>query len=140
MNFGKLAKIAEYNILTQSGIAVTPDQLGLKATDLSGSIPGISSITGGTSSFNNVLSNMQMPTPPTPPADPTDAAAEAKYNQELLAYNQQIYTQNQQMMQQMMRQMSQMQFSSMQASNNSSSSSSTSNSVDGISMDSSPDI
>ncbi len=43
---------------------------------------------------------LQVPTPPTPPSDPADLAAQKKYNDSLLAYNQQFQTYHTEVMKQ----------------------------------------
>ena len=102
MDFGKAFKIFQFNILQQSGIAVTPEQFGLKPD----AIPGF-----GGNNFSNVLGQLsgKAPTAPTPPEDPSDLEAQAEFNKEMVAYNQKLYAQNQQFLRQIMFQMSQLQ-------------------------------
>ena len=84
MQIDKIFKQIQYNLLTQSGVAVAPEQLGLKSSEIY-------------SPFNQFIgqstpgaSNSALPEPPTPPADPNDVAAQNKYQQEMAEYNQQI--------------------------------------------------
>ena len=140
MNFGKALKMVEFNLLQQSGIQVTPEQLGIKPGDMAANaLGGLGSSTG---SFASVLGGLKMPTPPTPPADPANMAQQDKYNRELLAYNQQMFTQNQQFFRQMMMQMSQLQQASFRQNSQPTSASSigSSFSATGGILDSSPDI
>jgi hypothetical protein len=105
MNFSKAFKVFQLNILRQSGIAVTPQQLGLKSDPIADL--QAKNATGG---FGNILSNLggakglTPPVPPTPPANATDPAAQAKYQQELLAYQNNFQIYNQRFMQLMLSQ------------------------------------
>jgi hypothetical protein len=122
MKLNAIWKMVQYNLLTQAGINVTPEQLGIKpnaANNASG---------GANSPFNRLLNGQNggvgaMPTPPTPPADMTDAAAVAKYNQDLLTYNQQFQQYQLRMMQMMNQRFLQMQQAIQQAARNNASSS-----------------
>lgn len=107
MDFGKALKVFQFQLLQQAGITVTPEQLGLKPD----AIPGFGGGLNGSGSFANVLGQVsgKMPTAPTPPEDPSNVEAQAKFNREIVAYNQQLYTQNQHMLRQIMLQMSQLQ-------------------------------
>lgn len=99
MNIGKVFKLVQFNLLTHGGVAVTPDQLGLKPEDV-GQASGLS--------FDQVLrqqgipgtagAQQAFPKPPTPPADPADTEAQAKFNQEMVAYNQRLFAMNQQLL------------------------------------------
>lgn len=124
MSFGKSLKIFQYNLLRQSGVMVTPQQVGLK-TDPFAAIQAKSA----SSMFGNVLgqvgangyggaysTGMSVPVPPTPPADPADAAAQAKYQQDLLTYQSNFQLYNQRFMQLLLNQMSNMQMAMQRAS------------------------
>lgn len=140
MNFSQSIKIFEFNLLRQSGVVVTPQQVGLKtdpfaalqarsASSLFGNV--LNNINGGNLTSSTALSTaMTPPILPTPPADPTNAAAQAKYQQALLTYQSNFQIYNQRFMQLMLNQMSNMQMSMQQSSaaqaNNSSSSNSSS--------------
>ncbi len=131
MNFGKAVKVFQLQILKNAGVQVTPQQFGLKSdpiADLQASRVN--------TSFSNVLGGLSVPTPPTPPTDLTDTAAQAKYQQDLLAYNNNFQLYNQRMMQMMMSQFQTMQQSlvAMQQnnSNNASASSASSDSATGV--------
>jgi hypothetical protein len=107
MKFTQALKVFELNILRQSGIMVTPQQLGLK-TDPIADLQA----KNAQSSFDGILGKMMggvtsltPPTPPTPPADPNDAAAQAKYQQDVLAYQQSSQLYNQRLMQMMLQQL-----------------------------------
>ncbi|HEY9687504.1 MAG TPA: hypothetical protein V6C52_11055 [Coleofasciculaceae cyanobacterium] len=107
MDFTQALKVFELNILRQSGIMVTPQQLGLK-TDPIADLQA----KNAQSSFDGILGKMMggttaltPPTPPTPPADPNDAAAQAKYQQDVLAYQQSSQLYNQRLMQMMLQQL-----------------------------------
>jgi isopenicillin N synthase-like dioxygenase len=111
MSFGTIMKLFQYNILSQSGIAVTPQQLGLKPEQVS-AMAGLAGGNATTSSpFSQFLGtqNANLPTAPTAPEDPADTAAQAKFNQEMVAYNQQMQAYNQRMMQMLLQQFNLMQ-------------------------------
>lgn len=131
MNFGKAVKVFQLQILKNSGVAVTPQQLGLKSDP----IADLQAKTAS-NSFSSVLGGLTVPTPPTPPTDLSDTAAQAKYQQDLLTYNHNFQLYNQRVMQLMMNQFQTMQQSlaSIQQNNtnSSSSSSTTSTSVSGV--------
>ncbi len=126
MNLGYALKVFQLNLLRQSGIAVTPQQVGLKSEPVAQNqqIPGMN----GT--FGNILQGLNGGqqtaelTPPTPPSDPTDLKALTKYNQDLVAYQQQYQARTQQMMQMILMRMSAMQQSMSQQQNSSANSSS----------------
>lgn len=143
MNFNQSLKIFEFNLLRQSGVVVTPQQVGLKtdpfaavqANGLFGNV--LNNLNGNSLSSSTALTSaMTPPVLPTPPADPTNAAAQAKYQQDLLTYQSNFQIYNQRFMQLMLNQMSNMQMSmqraSMAQSSNSSSSGSSSSSSDGL--------
>jgi hypothetical protein len=136
MSFGKTFKIFELNILRQSGMAITPQQVGLKndpiadlqaknATSLFGNV--LNQL-GGTSLTNNtaLATALTAPVPPTPPADSTDTAAQAKYQQALLTYQSSFQVYNQRFMQLLLNQISNLQLSIRNSAAQSSSSSSSS--------------
>lgn len=100
MRFSTLLKAFEYSILNQGGVSITPEQLGLKVKNPN--FPGTGSSTGLSGGFSSFLNQAQnglvsgalptAPTPPTPPADPANTVEQAKYQQELVAYNQKFQT------------------------------------------------
>lgn len=100
MNFGYALKVFQYNILRQSGISVTPQQVGLKSDPFAQyqQIPGMSSFNGVMQSLGG-QTNTPALSPPTPPTDMTNMEAVTQYNQELLAYQRSTQAHNQQMMQ-----------------------------------------
>lgn len=104
MNFGKAFKVFQLQILKSSGMAVTPQQFGLKSDP----VADLQAKTT-TSSFSKVLGGLNPPAPPTPPSDPADSAAQAKYQQELLVYNNNFQLYNQRVMQLMLNQFQAMQ-------------------------------
>lgn len=119
MNFGTAFKVFQLQLLKQSGMAVTPQQLGLKSdpvADLQAK--------NATGSFGNVLGGLSLPVLPTPPADVTDVAAQAKYQADLLKYNNSFQAYNQRLMMMLLNQMQAMQqtMASMQKNSKSSSS------------------
>lgn len=104
MNFGTAFKVFQLQVLKQSGMAVTPQQLGLKSdpvADLQAK--------NATGSFGNVLGGLSLPVPPTPPADVADTAAQAKYQADLLKYNNSFQAYNQRLMMMLLNQMQAMQ-------------------------------
>lgn len=118
MNFDKSFKVFELNVLRQSGIMVTPQQVGLSSDPLAqvqlngaSSLFGnmLSQMNGSNGLTNSSLLSLTPPVAPTPPSNPSDTAAETKYQQDMVVYqnNMQIY--NQRMMQLMLNQMSSMQ-------------------------------
>lgn len=107
---GNVLKVFQYQLLQQGGVAVTPEQLGLKFDPNTVAAQG----TSGNSAFSQALGalsgqNNALPTPPTAPEDASDAAAQAEYNTAMTTYNQKMAAYNNQMMQRMM-----MQFAAMQ--------------------------
>ncbi len=113
MKFSEAFKVFQLNLLRQAGIAVTPDQLGLKRDPIADM-----QAKSANSAFDNILGKTAgagsasfgtPPAPPTPPADPTDAAAQSKYQQELLAYQQSLQAYNQRFMQMMLQQFNMLQ-------------------------------
>jgi len=112
MNFSKAFKVFELNMLRQSGITVTPQQVGLKSDPIADL-----QAKNTTGAFGSLLNQMGLntmqsltpPVPPTPPGDPNDAAAQAKYQQALLSYQSSFQVYNQRFMQLMMQQMQAMQ-------------------------------
>lgn len=115
MNFTEAFKVFELNILRQSGVTVTPQQLGLKSDPIA-DLQAKSALSQN-GSFGNILGKLGAnslqgltpPTPPTPPADPTDTAAQAKYQQDLLTYQNSFQVYNQHFMQLMLMQFQQLQ-------------------------------
>jgi cell division septum initiation protein DivIVA len=124
MNLTKAIKVFELNILRQSGITLTPQQVGLKSDPIADL-----QAQNATSNFSKILGNLgggtslTLPTVPTPPSDSTDTAAQAKYQQQLLTYNQQMQLYNQRYMQLMLNQLQSIQQSISSNSQSSSSSS-----------------
>lgn len=119
MNFGTAFKVFQLQLLKQSGMTVTPQQLGLKSdpvADLQAK--------NATGSFGNVLGGLSLPVLPTPPADVTDAAAQAKYQADLLKYNNSFQAYNQRLMMMLLNQMQAMQQTMASIQKNSKSSSS----------------
>lgn len=107
MNFSKAVKVFELNLLRQSGVAITPQQVGLKSDPIAdlqakNATGTFSSLLGNLSSTS--LQGFTPPVPPTPPSDPTDSAAQAKYQQELLTYQSNFQLYNQRFMQLMVSQ------------------------------------
>lgn len=129
MSFSKAVKIFELNILRQAGVAITPQQVGLKSDPIADL-----QARNSNSVFGTMLSRMGMttPTPPTPPTDLTDTTAVNTYHQELLAYSQNMQMYNQRFMQMMLTQMQNMQQSMMrsQQSQSATSSSTSSSNID----------
>lgn len=112
MNFAKAFKVFELNLLRQSGVAITPQQLGLKSDPIAdlqakNSTGAFSSLLGKIGSGS--LQGFTPPVPPTPPADATDAAAQAKYQQDLLTYQNNFQVYNQRFMQLMLNQIQSLQ-------------------------------
>lgn len=107
MDFGKAFKVFELNILRQSGVVVTPEQVGLKSDP----ILDLQNKNLTNSPFSTMLNRLGMaqPTLPTAPTDTTDTTAMNAYHQELLAYSQNMQLYNQRFMQLMLQQMQQMQ-------------------------------
>lgn len=133
MSFSEAFKVFELNLLRQSGVNVTAEQVGLKTDP----IAALQSKNLTNSPFSMMLSRMGMTTPvaPTLPSDTTDTAAMKTYNQQLVAYNQNMQLYNQRFMQLMLSQMQQMQqtLATNKTSDSSSSASSTSaSSSDGL--------
>ncbi|WP_373531660.1 hypothetical protein [Vampirovibrio sp.] len=126
MSFGKAVKIFQLQILKQSGVNVTPQQLGLKSDPIADL--QAQNLAGG--SFRNVLGGLTPPTPPTPPADLTDSAAQTQYQQDLLAYNNNFQSYNQRMMQLMLQQFQTMQQSLVAMQRNNTNNSSTTDNSD----------
>jgi hypothetical protein len=137
MNFLQAVKVFELNVLRQSGVTITPDQVGLKSdpiadlqaknanTTFSGLLNGLTGTTG----------TLTLPTPPTPPTNLDDKTALLKYQNELLAYNQSSQLYNQRMMQALLTQMQTIQKQALSArstSGSSSDSSSVSSSTLGV--------
>ncbi|MBX2860203.1 MAG: hypothetical protein KTR14_03145 [Vampirovibrio sp.] len=110
MNFGLFAKSIGFSILQNSGIPVTPDQIGIKVTNPE-------ALNGGFGSFLSGNTNTQISGPPTPPEPVTsdDPEEQAKYNEALLAYNQQFQLYNQQMHQLLLQRIQQIQIAQQQA-------------------------
>jgi hypothetical protein len=145
MNLNESFKVFELNLLRQSGVMVTPQQVGLKsdpiaalqaknATGMFGNV--LNQLNGGSNLASNTALSTAMtpPVPPTPPADPANAAAQAKYQQELLAYQSNFQIYNQRFMQLLLNQMSNIQMSirasAAQANNNANNNNSSSSSSD----------
>jgi hypothetical protein len=140
MNIGTFAKAIEFSILRDSGVTVSPDQIGLKVKNpelLGTSFLSVLQQTGAfgkipnTSTATTAYGTPVLPTPPTPPSANASADVQAKYNQDSQTYNQQMQTYNMHMYQMMLsqfnrmqQQMSYAQFQQSQASNNNSASSS----------------
>jgi hypothetical protein len=90
--FGKAVKLLQLGILQDAGVAVSPEQLGLKlskgTTATTGANPFASylqGINGGNlANGNNPLS---MPAAPKPPDNPDDVKAQNLYQQQLATYN-----------------------------------------------------
>lgn len=130
MKFSEAFKVFQLNILRQAGVAVTPQQVGLKSDPIADL-----QAKNVQSSFDNILSRLgggnfqglTAPKPPTPPIDPSDAAANTKYHQEMAAYMQNIQLYNQRFMQLMLQQLQSMQQSMAASRQNDNQSSSTSN-------------
>jgi hypothetical protein len=132
MNFSYALKVFELNVLRQSGVSVTPQQVGLKSDPIADM-----QMKSATSGFSGILGNLTgmstaqaltPPVPPTPPADPTDTAAQTKYQQDLLTYQSNFQVYNQRFMQMLLGQMQSLQQSINYGNQQSSSASSTSSS------------
>ncbi len=117
MNFGTAFKVFQMNLLRQAGVTVTPQQFGLKSDPIADL-----QAKNATGSFSNVLGGLTPPTPPTPPADLTDSAAQTKYRQDLLTYNNNFQVYNQRVMQMMLSQFQSLQQSMAAIQKNNSSS------------------
>jgi hypothetical protein len=111
MNFSTAFKVFELNVLRQVGVSVTPQQVGLKSDPIAdlqakNATSGFSNILGNLSNLGNTAATsatgLTPPVPPTPPADPTDAAAQTKYQQDLLTYQNNFQIFNQRFMQLML--------------------------------------
>jgi hypothetical protein len=122
MNFGTAFKVFQLQLLKQSGMAVTPQQLGLKSDPIADL-----QAKNATGSFGNVLGGLSLPVLPTPPADATDAAAQTKYQADLLKYNNSFQAYNQRLMMMLLNQMQSMQQTMASIQKNSSNSSSSTN-------------
>jgi hypothetical protein len=95
--FNKAIKLLQLGILQDAGVAVTPEQLGLKlskgTTATTGANPfasylqGINGGLGSTSTANGLNNPLSMPVAPKPPDDPTDVKAQNLYQQQLATYN-----------------------------------------------------
>lgn len=139
MQFLQAVKVFEMNVLRQSGITITPDQLGLKSDP----IADLQAKNAATASpFSSLLGTLTgnsttasaLPTPPTPPTDLEDKAAMLKYQQDLLSYNQNYQLYNQRMMQALLQQFQSLQQQQAAATKSASSSSSSSSSSDSASL------
>lgn len=128
MNFGTAFKVFQLQLLKQSGMAVTPQQLGLKSDP----IADLQS-KNAVGSFGNVLGGLSVPVLPTPPADTTDAAAQAKYQADLLKYNNSFQAYNQRLMMMLLNQMQAMQQTMASLQKNSSASSANNSTSDSVS-------
>ncbi|WP_303675012.1 hypothetical protein [Vampirovibrio chlorellavorus] len=104
MNFGTAFKVFQLQLLKQSGMAVTPQQLGLKSDPVADL-----QARNATGSFGNVLGGLNLPVLPTPPTDMTDTAAQTKYQADLLKYNNSFQAYNQRLMMMLLNQMQAMQ-------------------------------
>lgn len=114
MNFQYAFKVFELNTLRQAGVAITPQQVGLKtdpiaALQLKNATQGFGSILGNLNGTTSASLGISPPSPPVPPTDTSDSAAQAKYQQALLVYNNQSQVYNQQIMRLMLNQFQQMQ-------------------------------
>lgn len=118
MNFSYAFKVFELNVLRQVGVSVTPQQVGLKSDPIAdlqakNATSGFSNILGNLGNLGNIsatnAAGLTPPVPPTPPADPTDAAAQAKYQQALLTYQNNFQVFNQRFMQLMLGQIQSLQ-------------------------------
>lgn len=124
MNIGNILKVLEYTVLRQSGMAITPEQIGLKTTPASGPFSGYLSNLQGSNQANT------FPTPPTPPEDPSDFEAQKLFNEQMVTYNQQVAAYNQRMFSLMMNQFQQLQRQALTQQQTTSRSTSTSASAD----------
>lgn len=94
MSFFK--KIAE--VVIRSAGYPLPGETSQSANPL-GAQGGFNQILGRMQQQNNLVAPLKLPEPPIPPADPSDSAAQRKYNEALLLYNQQFRGYHTQMMQ-----------------------------------------
>lgn len=106
MKFSTAFKVFELNVLRQTGVNVTPQQLGLKSDPIADL-----QAKNASGTFGNVLNQLgngintgglgliKPPVPPTPPADVTDTAAQTKYQNDLLAYQNSFQVYNQRFLQ-----------------------------------------
>jgi hypothetical protein len=136
MNVSNMLKVFEYSILREGGVNVNYEQFGLKSDPYAAlnqsSFSSFLNSAGFTTGTGSSSGTVTMPTAPTPPTDSTDAAAQSRYQQELVNYSQQLQTYNQNMMRLMLQQfqlMQQRMQSQLSASRSSSSSSSSTSSV-----------
>jgi hypothetical protein len=109
MKIGTVLKAIQYTVLQQAGVAVTPEQVGLKIKNPSALSGAFGKILG--QSQAGAAGGLSLPTPPTPP-DPASgdiSEAQSKYNQELVAYNQSMQAYHLQMMRMLSAQFNQMQ-------------------------------
>lgn len=140
MNFSEAFKVFQLNILRQSGVMVTPEQVGLKrdpiaemqAKSMNGPFANVLGQMGGGAN-GMAVPGLNPPKLPTPPVDPANAEAQAKYHQELLAYTQNFQLYNQRFMQLMLSRMAQMQQAMLQQNKQTQSSSDAKGSLDQVS-------
>jgi hypothetical protein len=111
MKFLQAVKVFQLNLLRQAGVAITPQQLGLKSDPIAdlqaksaAASNGFGGILASLTNSNAAMTGMPLPQPPTPPVDLDDKAALLKYQQDLLAYNQNSQLYNQRMMQMLLQQ------------------------------------
>lgn len=124
MNFGKMLKVFQYNILLQSGVPITPEQAGLKPGDLPTPFSNyLNNVSGG--GYGTIGTAGTIPTAPATPEDPTDINAQKQFNEALVSYNQQMAAYNQRLFTLMMQQFQRLQYQQRQVGSSGSSSSST---------------
>ena len=109
MRLNQVLRQVGFNVLQQSGIAVTPEQFGLK-TNSPLSFSSFLSTPGTTAT-----QGLSLPEPPVAPEDPLDVEAQKSFNEALVAYNQQIQAYNQRLYSNMLVQFQQMQRQLLQA-------------------------
>lgn len=128
MKFLQAVKVFQLNLLRQSGVAITPQQVGLKSDPIADlqaksatASNGFGGILAGLTNNNAAMTGMALPQPPTPPVNLDDKAALLKYQQDLLAYNQNSQLYNQRMMQMLLQQFQAIQQQTLASRNNASS-------------------
>ncbi|MEM0951114.1 MAG: hypothetical protein AAGI66_03110 [Cyanobacteria bacterium P01_H01_bin.74] len=115
MSFSEAFKIFQLNILRQSGVAIRPEQVGLKRDPIAElQAQGINQPFNAV--LGNTINNLTPPVPPVPPTDLNDSQAQQQYQQDVLTYQNNFQIYHQRVIQTMMQQFQQMQRSIAEAS------------------------